>query len=56
MLITTGIAYEIRNDLTIYAILCSSLTIFYRQELVCFFKCIKNRKRAGIQSENFRVE
>ena len=33
MLIITGISNETRNELTIYAILCRNVTIFYRQEL-----------------------
>ena len=37
MLIFTGISNEIRNKLTMYAILCWNVAIFYRHELVCSF-------------------
>ena len=33
MLIITGIFYDTKNELTIYAVLCRNVKIFYRQEL-----------------------
>lgn len=44
MLIITRISNEVTYELTIYAILCRNLTIFYQQELTSFFKCRKNSK------------
>ena len=38
VLITTGISYETTNELTIYAILCQNVTIFYRQKLASLFQ------------------
>ena len=37
MLIITGVSNEAINELTIYAILCRQVTIFYRQELASLF-------------------
>ena len=37
MLIITGISDEIRNELSIYAILCRNVIIFHRQELASLF-------------------
>ena len=38
MSIITGISNETTNELTIYAILCQNVTIFYRQELASLFQ------------------
>ena len=55
ILIIIGLFNEETNELTIYAKLCRSVTIFYRQVLASFFKCRKNWGRAGIQNKVFRV-
>ena len=51
MVIITGISHEDTNALSIYAILCWNVTIFYRQELASIFQvqeilkaCRKSRK------------
>ena len=38
MLTITEISNETTNELTIYTILCRSVTIFYRQELASLFQ------------------
>ena len=55
MLIITEISNETPNKLSIHAILCRIVTIFYRQELVSLFEVQEKLKGAGIQNETFRV-
>ena len=55
MLIIAGISNETRKELTIYAILCRNVTIFYLQNLVSLFQVHEILKNAKIQSETFRV-
>ena len=53
ILIIIEIANKTTNILTIHALLCRNVTIFYGQELVSLFQA--QWKRAGIQNEIFQV-
>ena len=55
MLIITGISNEKGNELTIYAILCRNVTIFYRQKLASLFQVQEKLKSCRDSNETFRV-
>ena len=53
LLIITGISNNKRNKLTIYAILCRNVTIFYWQKLVSLFQVHEQLKT--FQSKTFQL-
>ena len=53
MLNITGIANEKRNELTIYAILCQNITIFYQKELASSSQVQKKLKACRNSKLNF---
>ena len=53
MSIITGIFNETRNELSIYAILCLNVTIFYRKELTSLFQVHEKLKTYRSSRLNF---
>ena len=53
MLIITEISNEKTNELTIHAILCRNVTIFYRQKLASLFQMQENFKACENSKRNF---
>ena len=53
IIIIFRISDETRNELTIYAILCQNVTIFYLQELVSLFQVQEKLKTPRISKWNF---
>ena len=53
MVIITGISHGDTNVLSIYAILCRKVTIFYRQELASIFQVQEILKACRRSRKNF---
>ena len=53
MLIITDISHATTIELTIYAILCRDVTIFYRQELASLFQVQGKKKACRNSKQNF---
>ena len=53
MLIITGISDEATNELTIYAILCRNVTVFYRQQLASLFQVQEKLKACRNSRQKF---
>ena len=53
MLIFTGISNETTNELTLYAMLCENVKIFYRQELASLFQMQEKLKMCRNSKLNF---